>query len=162
MVKTKDSKKISLKALDEIDKKIIHALRQDCLVPFVKIAGKLGVTEGTIRHRVKKLVSSGIIRRFTVATDQAILGFGALAFVIISVTPGSVHQVAQEIAKLPAVLEIHEVHTYGDLLLKLRTSDLSQVANIISNHIKTIEGVVSSQVISVLNVWKDESIYPQL
>jgi len=146
------------KILDDMDKKIINLLRKDCLTPFVKIARVLGVNEGTIRHRVKKLTNNGIIKRFTVATDPTILGFGALAFVVVTVNPGQVQQVAHELAKLHTVLEVHEVHTYGDLLLKVRAPSLSEIANILSNEIKTIEGVISSQVISVLNVWKDELV----
>jgi Lrp/AsnC family transcriptional regulator for asnA, asnC and gidA len=67
-------------------------------------------------------------------------------------------QVAQELAKIPHILEIHEVHTYGDLLLKVRAPSFGDIANILANDIKTVEGVISSQVISVLNVWKDELI----
>jgi DNA-binding Lrp family transcriptional regulator len=148
----------SLKMIDEVDRKIIETLRKDCLTPFVKIAKTLKVNEGTIRHRVKKLTNYGVIKRFTVATDPALLGLGAIAFVIVSVSPGQVHHVAQELVKIPAVMEVHEVHTYGDLLLKVRASDLSDIANILSNQIKTVEGVISSQVISVLNAWKDELV----
>lgn len=155
-MKRPKEKKRSSKILDEIDRIIIHTLRQDCFTPFVKIANLLGVTEGTIRHRVKRLLQAGIIKRFTVTTDPTLLGFGALAFVIVSVSPGLVHQVAQELAKLPAVLEVHEVHTYGDLLLKIRASDLSETARILSDQVKTIQGVASSQVVPVLHVWKDE------
>ncbi len=144
--------------LDDIDKTIIHILRQDCFTPFVKIASKLRVTEGTIRHRVKRLTKSGIIKRFTVDTDPALLGFGTLTFVIISVSPGLVREVAKELAKIPSVLEVHEVHTYGDLLLKVRSTDLSETAKILSEQVKKIHGVVSSQVIPVLNVWKDEMV----
>lgn len=153
-MKTSEGK--AIKILDEIDNLIIRTLRQDCLTPFVKIAKKLGVTEGTIRHRVKRLSQDGIIKRFTVATDPTLLGFGALAFVVVSISPGLVHHAAQELAKLPTVLEVHEVHTYGDLLIKIRASDLSETARILSDQIKTIHGVVGSQVIPVLNVWKDE------
>lgn len=151
-------RKRKLKLLDEMDKKIINILRDDCLTPFVKIAKVLGVNEGTIRHRVKKLTKHGIIKGFTVATDPAVLGFGAVAFVIVSVTPGQVHAVAHELAKIPYILEVHEVHTYGDLLLKVRASSFGDIANILANDIKTVEGVISSQVISVLNVWKDELV----
>jgi DNA-binding Lrp family transcriptional regulator len=151
-------RKRRLKLLDEMDRKIINVLRQDCLTPFVKIAKSLGVNEGTIRHRVKKLTKHGIIKGFTVATDPAILGLGAIAFVVVTVNPGHVQQVAQELAKVSYILEVHEVHTYGDLLLKVRAPSFGDIANILSNDIKTVEGVISSQVISVLNVWKDELV----
>jgi DNA-binding Lrp family transcriptional regulator len=151
-------RKRRIKILDDLDKKIISILREDCLTPFVRIARSLGVNEGTIRHRVKKLTRHGIIKGFTVATDPKILGLGAVAFVVVTVTPGQMQQVAQELAKIPHILEIHEVHTYGDLLLKVRAPSFGDIANILANDIKTVEGVISSQVISVLNVWKDELI----
>lgn len=150
--------KKAIKILDEMDKIIIHTLRQDCFTPFVKIANKLDVTEGTIRHRIKRMIQSGAIKRFTVATDPGMLGLGTLAFVIVSVAPGLVKRAAEELAKLPSVLEVHEIHTNGDLLIKIRASDLSQTGKILSEQVKTVHGVVNSQVIPVLNVWKDEMI----
>lgn len=146
-----------MKILDEIDKMIIQTLRQDCLTPFVKIANKMGVTEGTIRHRVKRLIENGIIKRFTVSTDPSLLGLCTLAFVIVTVKPGLVPQVAKELVKLPSVLEVHEIHTYGDLMVKIRATDLSETAKVIAGQIKTVVGVENSQVIPVLNVWKDET-----
>ncbi|MEM2759727.1 MAG: Lrp/AsnC family transcriptional regulator [Nitrososphaerales archaeon] len=151
-------RKRKLKLLDEVDRKIINVLRQDCLTPFVKIAKSLNVNEGTIRHRVKKLTKHGIIKAFTVATDPAVLGLGAVAFVVVTVSPGHVQQVAQELARIPYILEIHEVHTYGDLLLKVRAPSFGDIARILSDDIKSVEGVINSQVISVLNVWKDELV----
>jgi len=151
-------RKREIKLLDDVDKKIIGILREDCLTPFVKIARSLSVNEGTIRHRIKKLTRHGIIKGFTIATDPKILGLGAVAFVVVTVSPGQLQQVAQELAKIPRILEIHEVHTYGDLLLKVRAPSFGDIARILSDDIKTIEGVISSQVISVLNVWKDELV----
>ncbi|GBC73468.1 Regulatory protein AsnC [archaeon HR05] len=142
--------------LDEIDKSILSILHEDCLIPFVKIAKALNVNEGTIRHRVKRLVRSGIIKKFTIKVDPIMLGLGTLVLVIVVVSPGNVKYVAQELAKVPNVLEVLEVHTYGDLLLKVRGSNMQEIASILANQIKTIEGVISTQVISVLNVWKDE------
>lgn len=144
------------KLLDEMDRSILSTLHEDCLVPFVKIAEALNVNEGTIRHRVKRLVRSGIIKKFTIKVDPVMLGLGTLVLVIVIVSPGSVKHVAQELAKVPNVLEVLEVHTYGDLLLKVRGSSMQEIAGILANQIKTIEGVISTQVISVLNVWKDE------
>jgi hypothetical protein len=36
---------------------------------------------------------------------------------------------------------------------------MNEIANIIANQIKTIEGVINTQVISVLNIWKDEYVH---
>jgi len=96
---------------------------------------------------VKKLTKHGIIKGFTVATDPAILGLGAIAFVIVTVNPGHVQHLAQELAKVTYIIEVYEVHTYGDILLKVRAARFGDIANILANDIKTIEGVIISRVI---------------
>jgi Lrp/AsnC family transcriptional regulator for asnA, asnC and gidA len=85
-------------------------------------------------------------------------GLGAIAFVIVNVNPGHVQHLAQELAKVTYIIEVYEVHTYGDLLLKVRAASFGDIANILANDIKTIEGVIISRVISVLNVWKDKLV----
>jgi DNA-binding Lrp family transcriptional regulator len=59
--------------LDELDMRLIEMLQRDSLAPFVDIASALGVTEGTVRNRVRRLRRMGIIRKFTVAVDSATL-----------------------------------------------------------------------------------------
>ena len=50
---------------DEIDYKIVKLLKQDSRRSFVEIAERLGVTEGTVRHRVKRMEKEGSLM-FTV------------------------------------------------------------------------------------------------
>jgi len=147
------------KLLDDIDRSILSTLYENSITPFVRIAKMLNVNEGTIRHRVKRLIKYGVIKRFTVVIDPLALGLSAMVLVIVTVSPGSVNYVAKKIAEIPNVIEVLEVHTYGDLLLKLRGSSMNEIANIIANQIKTIEGVINTQVISVLNIWKDEYVH---
>ncbi len=54
----------------EIDEKIIEMLREDSRTPFLKIAQTLGISEGAVRSRVKKLVKSGIIKKFTIEVSE--------------------------------------------------------------------------------------------
>jgi|LJSS01.1.fsa_nt_gb Lrp/AsnC family transcriptional regulator for asnA, asnC and gidA len=147
------------KLLDDIDRSILSTLYENSITPFVRIAKMLNVNEGTIRHRVKRLIRYGVIKRFTVVIDPLALGLSTMVLVIVTVNPGSVNYVAKKIAEIPNVIEVLEVHTYGDLLLKLRGSSMNEIANIIANQIKTIEGVINTQVISVLNIWKDEYVH---
>ena len=56
--------------IDKLDKRIIDILRKDSRCPFVEIAEKLGVSEGTIRSRVRKMTDEGIIKGFTIRTSS--------------------------------------------------------------------------------------------
>ncbi len=52
--------------MDEIDTRIISILKKNSRKSFVDIAASLGITEGTVRNRVKKLVAEGAIKGFTI------------------------------------------------------------------------------------------------
>lgn len=147
--------KRSDKVLDDLDRKILDLLKENCLTPFVRIAEMLGVAEGTIRQRVRKLQASGAIKRFTVETDPDAIGLESLAFVLLTVSPKRIRSVGESLAEIPAVLEVHEVHSYGDFLLKIRTTNLTELATLISDQIKTIRGVVGTQIVPVLRAWKE-------
>ncbi|RMF31105.1 MAG: Lrp/AsnC family transcriptional regulator [Candidatus Nitrosothermus koennekii] len=143
--------------LDDKDRKIIKMLKEDCLTPFVKIADTIGVNEGTVRHRVKRLLKNGIIKRFTITTDPEKLGLNTLAFVFVSIKEMNIRDIVKRLARIPNILEIHEIHTHGDLLLKIRVSDPKEIADMISNNIKVLDGINDTQVIYVLNTWKEEA-----
>lgn len=141
--------------VDELDLRLIEMLQKDSSMPSVYIASALKVTEGTVRNRIRKLRRLGVIHRFTVAVDSASLGQTHIAFVLLNASQGRLREVARKLSSVEAVSEVHEIHTYGDLLLKVRAKNPSDLAEIISNRIKAIPGVTGTQVISVLNAWKD-------
>ena len=141
--------------IDELDIKLIEILQRDSSTPAVKIASTLRVTEGTVRNRIIRLRRRGIIKRFTVSIDPMAYGQGTIAFVLLNAVPGRVVEVAKRLAALDVVTEVHETHTYSDLLLKVRAKGPSDLADIVASKIKTVQGVVGTQVITVLNPWKD-------
>lgn len=144
--------------IDEVDQEIISLLRKNSLSPFVEIAKKIGVCEGTVRQRVKKLQQNGAIRHFTIVVDPKAVGLGISAFILLAVAPGHINSVAAALLHLEKVVEVNEIHTFGDLLLKVKALNLIDLRNIIADQIKTIQGVTGSQVISVLNVWKEDGL----
>ncbi len=147
------------KLLDDIDRSILSVLHENSITPFVKIASMLNVNEGTIRHRVKRLMRYGIIKRFTVVLDPIALGLGSIMMLLLSVNSDRLRSVAESVSKMPNVLEVFEVHAYGDLLLKLRGKSISELNEIV-DRIKCMDGVTDAKVISVTNVWKDEQLRP--
>ena len=54
--------------MDDLDREILDFLRRDARRPYTEIADEIGVSEGTIRNRVDRLVEDGVIERFTVST----------------------------------------------------------------------------------------------
>jgi len=54
--------------MDDLDQEILDILRRDARTPYTEIADQVGTSEGTIRNRVERMIDSGVIERFTIAT----------------------------------------------------------------------------------------------
>ena len=72
-------------AVDSLDRSILAVLRDSGRAPFVDIASKVGVTERTVRTRMKRLEEDGVIRGYTIREA----GIGLTALVRIKVGPGT-------------------------------------------------------------------------
>ena len=56
--------------LDKIDIKIIKILKSNCRSSNLKIARLIGVSESTIRRRIKRMLDRDIIKKFTVILTE--------------------------------------------------------------------------------------------
>lgn len=57
--------------LDEKDEKILSILKENARIPNIKIARIIGLTEGAVRNRIKKMIANKIIKCFTIETSRA-------------------------------------------------------------------------------------------
>ncbi len=138
-----------------MDLRLLNLLQKDSSVPLVRMASSLRVTEGTVRNRIKRLRRTGVIRKFTISVDSTAIGQNVVAFILLNAAPGRLADVAKRLSTIDAISEVYETHTYSDMLLKVRAKNSSDLADIIANRIKTVGGVVGTQVITVLNAWKE-------
>lgn len=143
--------------LDEINLKIIDMLARDASRPFVEIARELEISDATVHLRVRRLVAAGIIKKFTIAADNRLLGYDHLAFMGINIREGSS---ADEIAELlllqDEVLEIHEMHGRFDLLLKIRARSLEEMRDIVVNKVRRLPQIIDVELMTVLRTTKEE------
>lgn len=56
--------------LDDIDLKIIKMLKKDSRMSFRKISSVCGVSETSIRRRVKKMLDGEYIKQFTIIINE--------------------------------------------------------------------------------------------
>lgn len=85
--------------LDELDLQLIETLSHDARLSNRKIATALGVTEGTVRGRIKKLQQDRMIA-FTAITSPDLGEDNNIAFIGIQTDLDKVQTIAQNIAKM--------------------------------------------------------------
>ncbi len=64
--------------LDALDERIIEMLKIDARSSNVAMARGLGITEGAVRWRIRRMVENGTIRRFTVDVSKDATTFAVL------------------------------------------------------------------------------------
>ena len=143
--------------LDKVDREILAILQKDSSKPFVEIANELGVTDGTIHQRVKKLKKLGIIKKFTLELDDEAIGLGSLAYAFITVNPGFLVPISKELSTYPNILEVHETHTQSNIQIKIRAASQEEIRDIVVNKIRKIEGISNKEIIPVYKSWKEEN-----
>ena len=55
--------------MDGVDAEILKILRRESRTTNSGIAETIGLTEGAVRNRIRRLVGSGVIKRFTIETE---------------------------------------------------------------------------------------------
>ena len=63
---------------DTVDERILEMLKKDSRTSNVAIAKSLGLTEGAVRWRIKRMLDKGLIRRFTVEVESGVTNFAVL------------------------------------------------------------------------------------
>ncbi len=76
--------RMSQMPLDATDERILEALQDDGRRSFRNIAREIGVSEGTVRTRVRRLEAAGALR-FLAFVDPSQLGRRVLALVLVRV-----------------------------------------------------------------------------
>jgi Lrp/AsnC family leucine-responsive transcriptional regulator len=130
--------------LDDKDIKIIQELLADSSQSITTLAAKLRMPRTTVQERIKRLRSLGVLKKFTVQLDYTKLGRPVTAFILVSVGMGSnIPQkiLAQEIAKLPDVIEVHIIAGEWDILVKVRSESMQTIGSLVVDRLRAMEGV---------------------
>ena len=66
------------------------------------------------------------------------------AYVLIVTQPGATRRVAEQLAEIAAIAEIHEVMGPYDIVVEIEAETLTDVPPILSDSIRTIDGIQST------------------
>jgi DNA-binding Lrp family transcriptional regulator len=126
--------------LDTLDQQLIDMLSRDARVSNRKIAAELGVTEGTVRGRIKRLQQDGLIA-FTAITGFEMGKRARLAFINIQADVDKVRDVARAVSELSPVNAVLITMGQFNITAMCLVDELDALVEIASDQIVTIKGV---------------------
>ena len=128
-------------AVDSLDRSILAVLRDSGRAPFVDIASKVGVTERTVRTRMKRLEEDGVIRGYTIREA----GIGLTALVRIKVGPGTeIGSLAGEFTGWDGVECVYEISGDADLIGIVHVDDTVALRDLLDRMGLTAPGDITS------------------
>jgi Lrp/AsnC family transcriptional regulator for asnA, asnC and gidA len=129
---------------DQIDWKIIDILR-DGYEANNSVASRLGVSEGTIRARLKRLKKAGILT-VKALINPDVLENKQLVMVAMNVAESRLlEHKAGEIARLSGVLSVSIASGRFDLMAEVLVDSNKGLVRFLTEELSTIEGITRSE-----------------
>jgi DNA-binding Lrp family transcriptional regulator len=137
--------------IDQLDARLIALLTTEPRIGVLECSRRLKVARGTVQARLDRLAARGVIKGYGPDVDPAALGFGVTAFVTLQIRQVSGHvPVADQLALVPEVLEVHTITGGGDMLCRVVARDNADLQRVI-DLIVDVEGVVRTSSVIALD-----------
>ena len=141
-------------ALDDVSKAIIEQLQTDGRKSYSDIGRAVDLSEAAVRQRVQKLIDGGVMQIVAV-TDPLQLGFYRQAMIAIR-TMGDSRTISDAIAAIDAVEYVVLTAGSFDMLAEVVCEDDDSLLALLNGHIRTVPGVVQTEVFTYLQLKKQQ------
>lgn len=126
--------------VDDLDLQLIELLSRDARVSNRKVASELGVTEGTVRGRIKRLQQDGLIA-FTAITGLGMAEKSRLAFISVQADVDRVREIARLIGEIPSITAVMITMGQFNILAMCLFDELDSLVDVASDRILSLPGV---------------------
>jgi Lrp/AsnC family transcriptional regulator, regulator for asnA, asnC and gidA len=137
--------------IDSLDDKIIRILQSNSRKSFVEIADEIRLSESAVRRRVKNLIDSGIIKRFTIELEAS-NKTSAITLISVSSTADT-SVVSSNLMKLNGVEIIYEITGQYDIAVIIVAPTIAEINKYI-DEVRKIEGVSDTNTVIILKTMR--------
>ena len=132
---------------DSTDERIMQLLREDSRKSFVDIGAHIGLSESAVRRRVKNLMDSGLIRRFTIEMGTS-NKTSAITFISVD-SHVETDIVCSKLRDLEGIEVIYEITGQYDIAVIIAAPTIADINRSVDN-LRRIEGVSDTNTVIVL------------
>ena len=115
-------------------------LQLDGRTSHAKMARDLGVSEGTVRRRLSRLLTDRVIRVVAIAEPEQ-LGYHTSAFIGLQVDPSMVESVATQLANLAETEHVSITTGSYDIFIWVNLASSEALATFLHRKVGTVQGV---------------------
>lgn len=145
--------------LDETDFAILRLLQRDGRTPYRQIAREVGVSEGTVRFRVNRLMESGTLNVVAI-TDPYRLGYRVLAFSLLKVAPEAHKKVVDALSGWDEITYVSSCAGSADLYVQLVCRDHDHLWDLLYERVPAVGGITEVETFLEIKMHKVSYGYP--
>lgn len=146
--------------VDEVDAKLLLELTRHPRATTLALADRVGISRNTAQSRLTRL-EGNTLDSFERRIPPASLGYPLTAFITAQVTQRRLDEVAEALAEIPEVLEVHGISGPVDLLIHVVARDADDLYRI-AGRILAIPGIERTDTSLVMRRLVDYRITPLL
>lgn len=139
--------------LDDTDRRLIALLRADARLSVATLAGKLGVSRGTVANRLRKLEDAQVIVGYTVRLKPEAQTESIRAWMGVIVDGNQTRAVVAALLGEPGVEALHDTNGRWDLLAELRADSMPQLSQVLER-VRLIKGIATTETSILLTSYR--------
>ena len=136
-----------------LDRQILAYLQEDGRTSYVTLASALGVSEGTIRKRVRRLEQENVVQIIGVP-DPLKVGLDTVAYVWFEIERMHLEEAIECLKLLEEVRYLIVTTGSHDLVAMVVVPSREDLVRLLNDELSTIPGIVSTQTSIVLKIHK--------
>ena len=143
------------------DLKIIKQLMRYARTTWAELGTLLHLSAPAVAERVHKLVETGVIKGYTALIDPEKIGYGLAALIFVTLErPNFRDSFLERMQNLAEIQECHHITGEEDYVLKVRCTGTGDLERLISEEIKSLEGVMKTKTMIILSTVKETTMLP--
>ncbi|MDA0715922.1 MAG: Lrp/AsnC family transcriptional regulator [archaeon] len=142
--------------LDLIDQSLLKALQEDARRSQRDLAKVVGISQGTVANRLRRLEDEGVILGYQVKINPEKIGYGMTIMAGLRIVKGKMIEVQHKISSDPRVFAVYDVTGDWDSIVLARVKNRQDLDNL-TKTVFTLDGVARSFTHVVLNTVKEDT-----
>lgn len=138
--------------IDDTDTLILGKLKQDSRITIREIAKELSLRPSTVHQRITKLRNEGVIEKFTIKTNNKLIGENFIVLMLVS-TEGVM--IPQNAFKDVHIKEVFGITGEYDIMIKMKFLDVEEFNKFILDFRKKYSLKKTVTMVATVNIKED-------
>lgn len=156
MARNKTDPDQSPPVLDELDRRLLEALRTNARLSNLELAALVPLSHSAISRRVRRLEAAGVIRGYRTLLDPMAMGESVRAFAAVQRQPHvPAIDVARALEKIPGIVGCWIVSGDSDIMIEIAARDMADFSATMLDHVQNAPGIAATRSTFILNALKE-------